>query len=83
MLVSYEAFIQVPHTTGFWMPHTEYECSCFARFASLADAMNWLSNNPLSYCDDATFYVDIRIDGKIEVSWEFSNESLVVHVPTA
>lgn len=82
MLVSYEAFVQVPYTTGFWMPHTEYECSS-ARCASLADAMNWLANNKLSYHESAQSYVDIRIDGRVEVSWEFSNGLLTTHVPIA
>lgn len=76
----YEAFIQVPYTTGFWMPHTEYDCAS-KLCSNLSDAMNWLANNQLSYDDKAQSFVSIRINGRVEVQWEFSRDGLIVRVP--
>lgn len=76
----YEASVRFPYPAGFWQPHTEYEYQSH-RCNSLADAMNWLANNILSYYDEAQLFVDLRIDGKVEVSWEFSQGSLTIRVP--
>lgn len=76
----YEAAVQVPYTAGFWCPHVEYEYSS-KLCSSLAECMDWLANNQLSYEDDAQSFVDIRIDGRVEVSWEFSQGSIIIRVP--
>lgn len=72
MAVRYEVSVQVPHIEGMWCPHVEctYES---ALVSSLAEGMNWLANNQLSYLPEADSSIDIRIDGHVEVSWTFRN----------
>lgn len=69
----YEASVQVPHTEGFWMPHTEWYYEASSRCLCITDAMQWLANNPASYDDKADVYISLVINGYTVVVWQFQD----------
>lgn len=79
MAVKYVASIQVPYTTGFWMPHTE--CDYITRpFDSLAQALAWLAladNQSRLASDSAEAVVALRVNGTTLVLWELTRRETV------
>lgn len=69
----YEASVQVPHTEGFWMPHTEWDLQTSGRCLCITDAMQWLANNRASYDDKADVYISLVINGYTVVMWQFQD----------